>query len=255
MIFIDCENAGYGDLIQLTQLVPLIESDYVYFRVRPTLVSLIRNSLKGYHPRVTVDCEPIQMGGNDTFQWYRFFNELKPGNPRGERFLWPYDEKTKDEPLDQDYWHVGIGWANHVRELKFSNHSTSPEIIAQPLQHPKFKLYGLMPDRTHEFTGPAFQDFNQSAQFIRKLDVVVTVDSCLAHLAAGLGVSTFVITPEHHATRYFDAYEARSPWYSSMRIYRSLGKSSWSERDPNKLADAAQRVADYLHTTFHALSN
>ncbi len=75
--------------------------------------------------------------------------------------------------------------------------------------------------------GPEFADFADTAACLESLDLVVTSDTALAHLAGALGRPTFLLL--HHAPdwRWHEAGSA-SPWYPTMRLFRQHRARDWA---------------------------
>ncbi len=71
-------------------------------------------------------------------------------------------------------------------------------------------------------------DFAQTAAFVERLDLVITVDTSMAHLTGGLGVPVWLLLQAHPDWRWM-ASRADSPWYPSMRIYRQARPGDWRE--------------------------
>jgi hypothetical protein len=67
--------------------------------------------------------------------------------------------------------------------------------------------------------------FGDTADLIADLDLVVTVDTGLAHLAGCLGVPTYLLLPFCSEFRW--GLGDRTPWYPSMRLVRQAGLGDW----------------------------
>jgi hypothetical protein len=65
-----------------------------------------------------------------------------------------------------------------------------------------------------------------TAQVMRALDLVITVDTMTAHLAGALGVPVFTLLPYDHDWRWMDG-RTDSPWYPSMRLFRQPRPGDW----------------------------
>jgi hypothetical protein len=65
------------------------------------------------------------------------------------------------------------------------------------------------------------QDWADTAGIIANLDLVVTVDTAVGHLAGALGKPVWMLMNKHHDWRW-----ARS-WYDSMRVFRCVEHSDW----------------------------
>lgn len=70
-------------------------------------------------------------------------------------------------------------------------------------------------------------DFADTAGFIANLDLVITIDTAVAHLAGALGARTWVILP-HIAEWRWLCLRQDSPWYPTMRLFRQPMAGDWS---------------------------
>lgn len=75
---------------------------------------------------------------------------------------------------------------------------------------------------------PQFTDFAETAGVIADLDLVITIDSAVAHLAGALGKETWLLLPFAPDWRWF-LERSDSPWYPTMRIFRQKAPAGWSE--------------------------
>jgi tetratricopeptide (TPR) repeat protein len=80
-------------------------------------------------------------------------------------------------------------------------------------------------------------DFAETAALIACLDLVITVDTAVAHLAGALGKPVWLLVPALAEWRWGLSGED-SPWYPTMRIFRQQKVGNW--------ADLARRVAKAL---------
>ena len=71
------------------------------------------------------------------------------------------------------------------------------------------------------------EDMDDTASLIRNLDVVVTVDTSIVHLAGGLGVPAILMDRYDNCWRWFHGRED-SPWYPSVRIVRQQRQGDWA---------------------------
>ena len=71
-------------------------------------------------------------------------------------------------------------------------------------------------------------DFAQAAGLIACLDLVVTVDAPIAHLAAAMGKPVWLLLPTVAEWQWGVSGDS-TPWYPTMRIFRQTRKNNWGE--------------------------
>ena len=70
------------------------------------------------------------------------------------------------------------------------------------------------------------EDFSDTAHLLSQLDLVITVDTAVAHLAAALNKPTWVLLPQNSDFRWLRRRDD-SPWYPSMRLFRQQSHGDW----------------------------
>ena len=73
---------------------------------------------------------------------------------------------------------------------------------------------------------PLLSDFSDTAYALSGMDLVITVDTSLTHLAGALGIPVFLMLPFQPDPRWILNRED-SPWYPTMRIYRQASPGDW----------------------------
>jgi hypothetical protein len=81
-------------------------------------------------------------------------------------------------------------------------------------------------------------DFADTAALIANLDLVISIDSAVAHLAAALGRPVWLLDRFDCCWRWLIG-RRDSPWYPTLRIYRPPRPSDW----PSVLAEVAGDLA------------
>ena len=71
------------------------------------------------------------------------------------------------------------------------------------------------------------EDFADTAAVMSNLDLVITVDTAVAHLAGALGIPVWVALPLVPDWRWL-LERQDSPWYPSMRLFRQSSWGDWS---------------------------
>jgi len=90
------------------------------------------------------------------------------------------------------------------------------EVSELPKDHPILAL------------GPQLQDFADTAALLCGLDLVISVDTAVAHLAGALGVPCWLMLPYYRQDWRWLNRRSDSPWYPrSMRVFRQRSADSW----------------------------
>jgi Flp pilus assembly protein TadD len=101
--------------------------------------------------------------------------------------------------------------------------------------------------RARQWTGPQLidlmdevKDFADTAALIEQLDLVITVDTSTAHVAAALGKPVWLLNRHDSCWRWmFDRTD--SPWYDSVTVFRQAVPGQWAP----VVADVAQALASW----------
>jgi ADP-heptose:LPS heptosyltransferase len=80
---------------------------------------------------------------------------------------------------------------------------------------------GLVEDVMHRITS-----FADTAALVATLDLVISVDTAVAHLAGALGVNTWVLLKHAPDWRWFLGRDD-NPWYTSMTLFRQQVAGDW----------------------------
>jgi hypothetical protein len=87
------------------------------------------------------------------------------------------------------------------------------------------ELLALGRDLRPEATGA--RDFHDTAEILAGLDLVISVDTSVAHLAGSMGVPTWIVLPSPFADwRWMEGID-HSPWYPSVRLFRQIEPGDW----------------------------
>ena len=89
---------------------------------------------------------------------------------------------------------------------------------------------------------PRIADFADTAAVVANLDLVVTIDSAVAHLAGALGVPTWILVP-HLSDWRWGRDEEDSYWYPTVRLIRRGAQEDWSSVMERVLVDVRERFA------------
>ena len=105
--------------------------------------------------------------------------------------------------------------------------SLPPELMARQGDLPGLDLFNLQPGGSMPGARDASTpDVLVAASRVQALDLVITVDTMMAHLAGALGVPTWTLLQADADWRWMEA-RADSPWYPTMRLFRQPQPGAW----------------------------
>jgi ADP-heptose:LPS heptosyltransferase len=88
-------------------------------------------------------------------------------------------------------------------------------------------------------------DFADTAALIANLDLVITVDTAIAHLAGALGKPVWVLLPFVPDWRWL-LNRDDSPWYPTMRLFRQKASGQWNEVISQVAESLAEHPAKFI---------
>ncbi|MBI5279442.1 MAG: tetratricopeptide repeat protein [Burkholderiales bacterium] len=153
---------------------------------------------------------------------------------------------------------VGLAWSGRAEHRNDHNRGLALERLAAHLP-PGFDYVSLQQDvraadrevlAAHPHIrhfGDALADFGDTAALCSLVDVVLTVDTSIAHLAGALGRTAWVLLPFAPDWRWLLERED-SPWYASLRLFRQPAPIEWdpvlarAAGELRRLARAAPRA-------------
>ncbi len=112
------------------------------------------------------------------------------------------------EALKRLFSHPGTTW--------FSVQKGDGERESESLAH-EFDVHTL---------GPEIEDFTDTLAILHSLELLITVDTSVAHLAGAAGLPVWTLVPAYTDWRWLTD-RADSPWYPSMRLFRQRELGQW----------------------------
>ncbi len=134
---------------------------------------------------------------------------------------------------------VGIVWRGNPKHTRDLDRSVSLETLAPLAELPHIQLYSLQKgEGAQEISrvsfrsriipvGNYFKDFADTAAFIQQLDLVISVDTAVAHLSAALGKPTWILLQFAPDWRWL-LHREDSPWYPTVRLFRQKEWRNWN---------------------------
>jgi Flp pilus assembly protein TadD len=230
---------GYGDTIQFCRYAALARDQgfQVVLEVQPPLAGLLKR-LEGVD-QLVVQGEPLP-----TFDLHcpllslplAFKTELEtvPGPA-------PYLAADPAEPArwaarlgDGKGLKVGIAWSGNPNSTAHERRSLPPDQLARLVETPGARFVSLQKDASERPDGlpildlmSEVADFGDTAALIANLDLVISVDTAVAHLAGALGKPVWLLDRFDPDWRWLLGRKD-SPWYPSLTIYRQPSPGDWN---------------------------
>ena len=227
---------GLGDVIQFIRYVPLLQADgaSVFGVVPPELVPLLEHSMPGLQcltpeRQFEVDYHVALL---DLPMHYGTTLESIPAQrpylraPQDKFDIWRERLSAWDGKLK-----VGLAWAGAKQQVNNLNRSVRLSQLAALMNMPGVQCFSLQkgdggpmtdaessPEQLVDLTAH-WKDFTDSTAMLQNLDLVITVDTAVAHLTGAMGRPVWVILAPNADWRWLLDRED-SPWYPSMRLFR-----------------------------------
>jgi hypothetical protein len=236
---------GHGDMMQFVRYVPVLAQmgATVDMRVPENIVELIQ-SVRGVH-------RAFAHGPTDQYDYWtpsmsvpHRVAELVPGVLADMPYMsvsakrigeWP----ARVEKLAGGRRKIGIVWAgsptfgnDQFRSMPFAAWSPLANVAdiawfslqkgaaREQLSNSECAL------KPHDLTDD-IHDFSDTAALIEQLDLVMTVDTSVAHVAGALGKPVWVFLPANNDWRWMQNRDD-SPWYPHTRLFKQTTLGEWT---------------------------
>ncbi|MEO7392534.1 MAG: tetratricopeptide repeat protein [Ramlibacter sp.] len=250
---------GLGDAVQFSRYLPWLQRQgaTVVASVQPALAALIEHSFEGVQclteqRRFEVDCHVALM---DLPLHHGTTLETLPADVPYLRTTMEKKEAWRERlALWDGRLKVGLAWAgsraqvnNNNRSMRLSNFSVLFEMAGvqcfslQQGDAGRFTDIKVATERLVDLTRE-WADFTDSAAMLDALDLVITVDTAIAHLAGAMAKPVWVMLAPNADWRWMLERED-SPWYPTMRLFRR----GVGEERAAQVARIAQALGDRLH--------
>jgi hypothetical protein len=143
---------------------------------------------------------------------------------------------------------VGLVWAGNPNHRNDRNRSIDPQVFAASLGQPEDISFYCLQQKPLSEAAVAMSPiifkgifdtltFVETAAIIANLDLVISVDTAVAHLAGALGRPVWTLLPYAPDWRWM-LDRSDTPWYPTMRLFRQPKLSDW----PGVLAQVAAEL-------------
>ena len=237
---------GLGDILQFARYLPLVKArgGRVVFETRAALIELFRgwNCLDEVVPITPPEAElDLEFDVHvPLLSLPRLFNTDLSSIPRQVPYIGADPQRVASwaPRIPGDGLRVGLVWAGTSTDPRratplawFAPWSSIPGVQLFGLQKgPAADLLeceGPPPGMTIVNLGPHIEDFADTAAAIDHLDLVVSIDTSVAHLAGAMGKPVYMLLPQPADWRWLER-RTDSPWYPTMRLMRQETPGEWA---------------------------
>jgi tetratricopeptide (TPR) repeat protein len=128
---------------------------------------------------------------------------------------------------------VGLTWQGSTTNQR-DRYRSIPVDRFRALAELPVDLYSLQlptrPDQTYDFCdniAAEITNFDDTAAIVSQLDLVISVDTAVAHLAGALGKPVWILLNQHGEWRWLTERED-TPWYPTARLFRQTQLENWN---------------------------
>jgi tetratricopeptide (TPR) repeat protein len=237
-ILIDWEQ-GFGDVIQVCRYLRLLEAAgaRVLFAPHKEVQTLMRGLNAGAHI-VNLDTDIPQFDLHCPLMSLPLAFKTDIGSIPRASYISADEEKIAEWTRrlgGKTKSRVGVVWRGNP--IPDKGRSIEFELFRQ-LFNPRFEFISLQKEVTDAertgldragvlHTGDALADFSDTAALCVLMDLVISVDTSVAHLAGALGSSVWVLLTWVPDWRWLLDRDD-SPWYPSMRLFRQQARGDWN---------------------------
>ena len=230
-INIICDQ-GYGDHIMFVRYLPFLKDKKVTVGCRESLRELFSKNYSGvdFIPHEELNPEKQTLFITDLAY---ILNMDFDNIPFAEGYL-----KAKTAEIENSKPKIGFCWeAGSAGIRTMINRTINIRFFENMLNLDNIQIYSFQVDDTLNGNerypqminlAKDFKNFSDTASALKAMDVVVTVDTSVAHLAGALGVKTFLMLPYASDWRWFRDTKT-TPWYGSVEIFKQKDCISWDQ--------------------------
>jgi hypothetical protein len=239
------DEQGLGDTLQFVRYLPMAKARCakIIFETRKSLIPLLQG-FPGMDQIVARSSYPHPAKNWDVYipllSLPKVFATKLETIPDQVPYIYAAAKKIEywKHRLDGDGFKVGIVWAGRPMHTNDHNRSCALRQFLPCSEIPGIQLIGLQkgaaatqvddltPGMDFVNLGEELQDFSDTAGLIENLDLVISVDTAIAHLAGAMGKAVWVLLPFIPDWRWMMDRD-NSPWYPTMRLFRQKTRGDW----------------------------
>jgi Flp pilus assembly protein TadD len=230
---------GFGDVMQFARYLPAVSerAGRVLLVCHPELKTLLQPlsryaDIAGFNeptPAHDLHLPLLDLPG--------ILNETNPNSFSGFPYLHADAERLA-------HWRgklgegrkIGLVWAGRPTHLNDRNRSLSLGLLSPLFELPGIRWFSLQKGPAAKQIagtplidlGKELHDFADTAAALACLDLLITVDTAVAHLAGALNIPAWLMLPAVPDWRW-GMHGETTPWYPSLRLFRQGPRRRWEE--------------------------
>ena len=243
-LIVHCEQ-GLGDTIQFSRFLPIVKAlgGLVTFQVQPQLMPIFQG-FPGVDHLEKLSSESMELAPADFYvpllDLPSHLNITPSTIPNSIPYLTPRPEKIAlwRDRINCEKFKIGLVWSGNPNHINDHNRSCDVLDFQEIINFDGVQCYSLQKELSPRDServghlegfihlGQHFRDFCDTAAAISCLDLVITVDTAVAHLAGAMGKPTWVLLPYLPDWRWM-LHRDDSPWYPTVRLFRQPIAGDW----------------------------
>ena len=245
---------GYGDTIQTIRYAPILAEMGATVKVGcpPALARLLTDA-PGVSEVITGNAGRVIFNSHQAlFSLPRILGTTLGNIPGTVPYLTAPSQSGVELPATNGVFRIGLTWHGSGSQNP-DRRSVAFEQLLPLLEQERAMFFSLqLGDAAHDPAradaenrladlSPLMDDFASTAALIEQLDLVITIDTAVAHLAGALGKPTWLLLSAAPDWRWMLG-RSDSPWYPSMRLFRQAKLGDWSDPLAKLRAELARTV-------------
>jgi len=240
------DEQGLGDTFQFVRYIPMVKQRVgtVIFETRKSLMPVLEG-FAGIDEMIERSSDGNPSARFDAYVPLMSLPYIFQTTPSTVPDIVPYLSAAPVKAvawkkfIGESGFKVGIVWAGRPEHMDDRNRSCRLADFACLSKLPHIRWFGLQKgpaaSQTGEWPaserfinlGEAFDDFTDTAGAIANLDLIISVDTSVAHLAGAMGKPVWVLLPFIPDWRWMMERED-TPWYPTMRLFRQPAQGNWN---------------------------
>lgn len=235
LVYSDC---GLGDTIMYSRFLPILKQKVrnLTLQTDKELISLIKESM----PSIEIIKKGEQIPNYDIvislmdtqYALNLDFTQISNKEPYLKANQELINEYKKINIFKTKNKKIGLCWQGNKKIFK--NRAIDFKDIENLLTKENCSFYSFQmedsqieTEKIHKLKN-YIKDFSDTAALLKNMDLMITIDSSVAHLAGALGIKTFLLLPKTAEWRWFYD-EDKTIWYNSVKIFRQKETNNWEE--------------------------